>query len=178
MENFYISTIIIPSVLFIISEILPWISKSKSIVHLIIDAVKFIIKVYYPNLTSETAPLLDDIENLNENTRHDSDTPVVPKQQNLDKIENILYELVSEFKACTHEFISNSKVIQQFQVSNAMIHPKEKYELTFIINYIKTNYLKRRFVIKNLKESNREILIDKGYIVDYDSHEDYFSISW
>jgi len=170
MQNYFISAIAIPSSLFIVSEVLPWISKSKSIVHLIIKAVKIITKVYYPNLTSETEPLLDDIENLNE--------PVVPKQQNLDKIENILYEMVNVVKACSKELLTNSKVNQQFQVYNSKLQPKEKYELNFITNYIKNNYLKRRFVIKNLKETNREILIANGYLVDYDSHEDYFSISW
>lgn len=175
----YIVTILIPTLGLIISESLPWFTKSKSISHFMIHFIQKITKIYYPSSSTETSPLLDEIQRMEEGTTCDLINPTNPtlnenvnvklidfNQVNLSNLENIFTQAISQFQ--------NLQNVQR----EPILHPKEVYELNFIINYIKNSYPKKGLLTKNLSESNQQLLLSKGYIINYDSIENQYSIKW
>ena len=163
-----IIVILIPTIGFIISEILPWCTKSKSISHFFIDCIKTIIKIYNPSISEETTPLLDEMEQGT-----NCDLPIETTTRNFN-VKLIDFNLENSINECT-KILSRFQNIQQ---QGPILHPKEVYELNFIINYIKNSYPKKGLLTKNLSESNQQLLLSKGYIINYDSIENQYSIKW
>ena len=58
------------------------------------------------------------------------------------------------------------------------LQSSEIYELNYITSFIKTNYYKKSITVPFLKTSNKELLISHGYIVDYDSTKENYTIKW
>lgn len=180
MSHEYILPILIPTIGWIASEVLPMCTRSKSVLDFIIRCLKAFTKINYPAIYNETHPLLDEIQQMEEGTNtveqgiqigEDNQNNVNVKlidfnQVNLNNLENIFTEAISQFQ--------NLQNIHR----EPILHPKEVYELNFIINYIKNSYPKKGLLTKNLSESNQQLLLSKGYIINYDSIENQYSIKW
>jgi hypothetical protein len=169
--------ILIPTIGFVISEILPWFTKSKSVSHLIINCIKIIIKIYNPIISEETTPLLNEIERMEQGTNCDLPEETITKPTNLNENLNVKLINLSNLENSLNTITTQFENLQNIQ-REPVLHPKEIYELNFIINYIKNSYPKKGLLTKNLSESNQQLLLSKGYIINYDSIENQYSIKW
>jgi hypothetical protein len=166
-----VSTIIsvIVGILLTISESLPFIKsvKAQGIVH-------FLINILINNTNNELRPLLYDHEpQLINQYEQESEF-----QQNreihilIDNI-NVLSTNVNYISQILKDTSNDFKTARQLKLQTS-----ELYQLNYIINYIKQNYIKRQLKFKNLSKNNKELLSSEGYIINYDSQEDTSVISW
>ena len=166
-----------------VSELLPFIKsvESNGLVHLLIAHAEKLIKPKVPGSITEQTPLLNDhgcddtIIPINENVgvKQNKENGDGNGNGNLDiKLDNLsvgLTNISNMLCSCVSDF-QNARQLK--------LQPSELYELNYIINYIKVNYVKKTFRIKYLSRANKQLLIAQGYIVDYDSHEDTNVIKW
>ena len=54
----------------------------------------------------------------------------------------------------------------------------DKYEMNYIINYIKNNFDKRCLLIHSLSTLNKDTLHTLNYNVDFDSQKEMYEIHW
>jgi hypothetical protein len=172
LNSIIISTV--SSVLFLLSESLPFISNMKysSIIHVLIDIGNKLIPKPIPLPESQpliiyehqdpiadqiqiTIPLSDQQIQLPKNSNENSKS-----KQSIDEITNLKHEI---------EILKKNKNTLQ-EIST--------YELYYITNYIKLNYPKKSFTIKTLFESNKQLFLSKGYTINYDSDKEIFTIKW
>jgi hypothetical protein len=180
-----ISTVIsvITGVLLAISEALPFIKslESQGILHFLINIGQ---KLNQPELQ----PLLNDIEQQGQQDQQQGQQ--TSEFQQTGEIRILIDSMNSTINnvACNINTVStNVNYISQIlkDISNDFktarqlkLQTSELYQLNYIINYIKQNYIKRQLKFKNLSKNNKELLSSEGYIINYDSQEDTSVISW
>jgi hypothetical protein len=62
--------------------------------------------------------------------------------------------------------------------SQNILKSADKYQLDYIISFLKSNHPKRTLEIKHLSENNRVLLESNGYRVNFDSLRDTNIIEW
>ncbi len=150
----------------LISEILPFIKNvnSNGIIECIIEVIKSLVKKQ-KSLPNDSLQVIEETEPLLNNT-YPKDYAISDKIDELNvTLNNISYVLTDYLNE-----MYNSKQVK--------LQPVELYELNYIVNYIKVNYHKRQFQIKLLSQHNKNLLISKGYIVEYDSRNESHIILW
>lgn len=162
--------IIIVSVLFCISELLPFVKRFKSngLIECVINFLKPSVIEYATE--SETESLLTE-PSVTINIGPD----VINKLEILtdkltDKFDKYNFPILNKNIASLNENIINSRQIKLQQSS--------MYELNYIINFIKSNYPTKSYSVKFLSKNNKQLLISEGYTVDYDSIKDIHIIKW
>lgn len=162
--------IIIVSVFFCISELLPFVKRFKSN-GLIECVINFFKPLVIEDVTEyETEPLLTE-PSVTINIEPD----VINKLEILtdkltDKLDKYNFPIFNKNITLLNENIINSRHIKLQQSS--------MYELNYIINFIKSNYPKKSYSAKFLSKNNKQLLISEGYTVDYDSIADMHIIKW
>ena len=149
----YISVIL--GVLFSASEILPYIKNLKG--NGIIDTIHRAI-IYNSNLeNTETQPLL----NSSPQSQPQSNSPQSNSPQSIVNIDT-------------------SDLVDQLKLLNKPLEFEslDKYEMIYIINYIKTNFDKKHLFIPSLSIENKNALELLRYNIDFDSNKDLYKIHW
>jgi hypothetical protein len=183
-----ISTIlcIITSILLAISESLPMLNyNANGILHFFI--------LFFQNLNknlSENEPLLpisETNENVKNNETNDNETKdnqtndnEVNKNNNFDElfsniiqIQSNIYDISTKIQSSLDNGFNDFNTARQIKILNS-----ELYELNFISNYIKSNYMTKSLSLQYLSKNNKQLLISEGYIVDYDSIKNTYTIKW
>lgn len=166
---------IIAGVLLAISESLPFIKtiESQGILHFLISlGTKLLAN------EPELEPLLQNLEDglVNESTN------IVNKNEMLDivaDINNISIKIdgINGNLSNVTDIIKN--ISQDFNNARQLkLQTSELYQLNYIIQYIKSNYIKRQLEFKNLSVNNKQLLVSEGYIINYDSVKDLTVINW
>jgi len=168
---------IIAGVLLAISESLPFIKtiESQGILHFLISlGTKLLAN------EPELEPLLQNLEDglVNESTN------TVNKNEMLDidivaNINNIFIKIdgINGNLSNVADIIKN--ISQDFNNARQLkLQTSELYQLNYIIQYIKSNYIKRQLEFKNLSVNNKQLLVSEGYIINYDSVKDLTVINW
>jgi len=163
-----ISTIIsvVAGILLSISESLPFITslESQGIVHFLVNIGQNFLSTNNNN-TEVLQPLLDHEHQHQINPQ----TVTVNTDININKISNNINNINDTLKDVSLDF----KTARQLKLQTSQL-----YQLNYIINYIKQNYIKRQLLFKNLFKNNKELLISEGYSINYDSKDDISVISW
>lgn len=196
-----ISTItsVVSGILLVISESLPFIKslESQGIIHFLINIGQKVI-ANEPELQPLIDELLDETqvnqqsskkiplntsnsENININVHELIDNI----NSNIDNKINLLNSGINTMSDNIHSVACNLNYINQilkefdFKTSRQLkLQTSELYQLNYIINYIKQNYIKRQLKFKNLSKNNKDLLSSEGYIVNYDSQDDTAVIGW
>ena len=166
---------IIAGVLLAISESLPFIKtiESQGILHFLISlGTKLLAN------EPELEPLLQNLEDgfVNESTN------IVNKNEMLDIVANInnisiKIDGINGNLSNVTDIIKN--ISQDFNNARQLkLQTSELYQLNYIIQYIKSNYIKRQLEFKNLSVNNKQLLVSEGYIINYDSVKDLTVINW
>lgn len=172
-----ISTVIsvITGILLAISESLPFIKtvKAQGVMHFLVN-----IRQLFVN-EPELQPLLsrnqdEQISELEQNGEiriniHD----LINKMSVLNSGINTVSTNVNYMNEILKDISNDFKTARQLKLQTS-----ELYQLNYIINYIKQNYIKRQLKFKNLAKNNKELLSSEGYIINYDSQDDTSVIGW
>jgi len=163
---------IITSILLFVSESLPFIKqiKSNGIIHLFIE--------YFKN--TENTEDTEDIEDI-------EDTEILLPIGNESK-ENVILDLkrILNQNSKRVDDIENKYKTNQNQIMNIYdnlidsrkIQASEKYEIDYIIRYIRTSYPEKQMEMRNLSDNTKKTLLLLGYRVDYDSIANVSVIKW
>ena len=169
---------VIAGLLLSISESMPFIKnvESQGILHFL-----SIIGQKLLNNEPELQPLLDRIEPEIHTILNNEPKTVTPDIYGL--IENININFDNKTNILNNEINIISGIIKNISndFNNARqlkLQTSELYQLNYIINYIKQNYIKRQLQFRNLSKNNKELLISEGYTVNYDFKEDITVIGW
>ena len=158
-----ISTIIsvVTGLLLAISEIMPFIKtvESQGIIHFLSSISSKFLK-NSPDISEIQSLLQISIPENEQNNVSNVSTEKLYHEINI--IGNIIKDISGDF--------NNARQLK--------LQTSELYQLNYIINYIKQNYIKRQLPFKNLSKSNKELLISEGYIISYDFKEDITLIGW
>ena len=137
------------------------------------DTSNFYIPITLCFILSEILPYISHMQhvgviNLFVNTfnkvfKHNTDENQLLLEENNNNNVNNIENILSDY------------LIQKSQVK---LQCSGLYELNFIINYIKTNYLKKNLQMKYLQKSSKDMLLSQGYIIEYDSLHDISIIKW
>lgn len=169
-----ISTVIsvITGILLAISESLPFIKtvKAQGVMHFLVN-----IRQMFVN-EPELQPLLselrqDDLEQNGEIRINIHD--LINNMSVLNSGINTVSTNVNYMNEILKDISNDFKTARQLKLQTS-----ELYQLNYIINYIKQNYIKRQLKFKNLSKNNKELLSSEGYIINYDSQEDTSVIAW
>lgn len=92
---------------------------------------------------------------------------------------------------CTNTSITNSKKIEETQtqmkkyeegfftlLESKKIQTSEKYEIDYIIRYIRTSYPDKQMEMRSLSDNTKNTLLSLGYRLDYDSVANVSVIKW
>jgi hypothetical protein len=155
MENLYDPQTIIAistGILLTISEALPFLkTDSNGLIHLLVNVGKSVLK----NPTTLTTRQSEERE------------PLLPTNS-----------LVIDFEPITSTLTKTTQdTLSTIQKQSSLKTP-DKYQLEYIIQFIKSNYPKKQLEIKYLTENNKTILEDNHYRVNFDSIRDTFLIEW
>lgn len=182
MENTLLPTL--TGLCFLISEVMPYISNFKysSILHLIINIGNKIL-AKKPIDNQDYQPLLTDEQNsLHTVISMDSPPKNLIDEQLLKILENIRDPLINLNKIhCNFYDIYSASLDSKPKISNVNqmpLYTSEMYELNYIMNYLKTNYATKQLQVKNINKSNSDLLLSKGYRIDFDSEKDITIIKW
>jgi len=175
-----ISTVIsvIVGMLLAISESLPFIKtvKAQGVIHFLVN-----IRQMFVN-EPELQPLLSEL-------RHNQDEQISELEQN-GEIRINIHEIINKMNVLNSGINTVSTnvnymneilkdISNDFKTARQLkLQTSELYQLNYIINYIKQNYIKRQLKFKNLSKNNKELLSSEGYIINYDSQEDTSVIGW
>lgn len=196
-----ISTItsVVSGILLVISESLPFIKslESQGIIHFLINIGQKVIAN-----EPELQPLIDEL--LDETQVNQQSSKKIPlNTSNSENISINVHELIDNINssidnkinvlnsgintmsdnihsvACNLNYINQILKEFDFKTSRQLkLQTSELYQLNYIINYIKQNYIKRQLKFKNLSKNNKDLLSSEGYIVNYDSQDDTTVIGW
>ncbi len=180
-----LSTIIsvITGVLLAISESLPFIKsvKAQGVMHFLVNLRQMLVN------EPESQPLLNN-ENYQQQQQQFQDEyisdsvngkisinihEIINKMNVLNSGINTVSTNVNYMNEILKDISNDFKTARQLKLQTS-----ELYQLNYIINYIKQNYIKRQLKFKNLSKNNKELLSSEGYIINYDSQEDTSVISW
>lgn len=158
-------------ILLTVSEILPFVSniRANGLVHLLTTVGSDFLKKKSSTVNEESSPLLldnrDDEETDNSaqllellNTTSEIKTAIDSMVPKVDDMSGQLIELASSYSEELTEINSG------------------KYEMNFIINFIKFNYPKRRLQLPSLLENNKIQLKEQGYTVQ--NENGHIIIKW
>jgi len=181
------STIIsvIAGVLLAISESLPFIKsvKAQGVMHFLVNIKQMLVN------EPESQPLLND-ENYQQQQQHYrlqgediSDGVNGEIRINIHEIINKMNVLNSGINTVSTNLNYMNEILKDisndFKTARQLkLQTSELYQLNYIINYIKQNYIKRQLKFKNLSKNNKELLSSESYIINYDSVDDTSVISW
>lgn len=128
------------------------------------------------NITINIHEIIDNINsnfdnkmNVLSNTINNMSTNLNSVSNNINNVSNNVNYISDILKDISNDF----KTARQLKLQTS-----ELYQLNYIINYIKQNYIKRQLKFKNLSKNNKELLSSEGYIINYDSQEDTSVIGW
>jgi hypothetical protein len=174
---------IFAGLIIVTSEILPFIKsvKSNGLLELIIQMS---IKLLTKNnqillLDEEQAPLFlnNEFNTLPNNQLHVripiENTEIIHDSNLLLNKIDTLNTGINNISYTLNSYINEAQNSRQLKLQSI-----ELYELNYIINYIKVNYPKKMFQTKFLSKINKQLLISQGYIIDYDSQCDTYTIKW
>lgn len=178
-----ISTVIyvIAGILLAISESLPFIKsvKAQGVMH-------FLVKQMFVN-EPELQPLLSELRhnqgNQGNQDNQDNQGELEQNGINIHEIINKMNVLNSGINTVSTNVNYMNEILKDisndFKTARQLkLQTSELYQLNYIINYIKQNYIKRQLKFKNLSKNNKELLLSEGYIINYDSQEDTSVIAW
>lgn len=123
--------------------------------------IRILIDNINSNFDSKMNVLSNTINNMSGNINNVAGN-INTVSSNVNYISQILKDISNDFKTARQLKLQTS----------------ELYQLNYIINYIKQNYIKRQLKFKNLSKNNKELLSSEGYIINYDSQEDTSVIAW
>jgi archaellum component FlaC len=123
--------------------------------------IRILIDNINSNFDSKMNVLSNTINNMSGNINNVAGN-INTVSTNVNYISQILKDISNDFKTARQLKLQTS----------------ELYQLNYIINYIKQNYIKRQLKFKNLSKNNKELLSSEGYIINYDSQEDTSVIGW
>jgi len=200
MINIYTIISVITGILLTISELLPFIKslESQGIIH-------FLVNIGQKLLASnpELQPLLDTLNIVSQSEQHEQHEQ--NEQRNNKETSINIYELIDNINSNIdnkmnvlnsgiNTMTSNINIVStnvnyiseilkdinnDFKTARQLkLQTSELYQLNYIINYIKQNYIKRQLKFKNLSKNNKELLSSEGYIINYDSLDDTSVVSW
>jgi hypothetical protein len=181
---------IITSTLLILSEIMPFVNniKSNGILELLIDTSKKILQRNTNNTVCdiESQPLLNgddnDSNNLNDNTndndndndKFDSETINYNYKEEISKLQN----QINDLQNLLSKSIESNVNIYENLIESRKMQSYEKYEMDYIKNFIRINYPEKQLEMRYLSETNKEVLRNLKYIIDYDSTTQVYVIRW
>lgn len=178
-----LSTIIyvITGVFLAISESLPFIKsvKAQGVMHFLVN-----IRQQFVN-EPESQPLLNN-ENYQQQqlqSEYISDSVNGERRIDIHEIINKMNVLNSGINTVSTNVNYMNEILKDisndFKTARQLkLQTSELYQLNYIINYIKQNYIKRQLKFKNLSKNNKELLSSEGYIINYDSQDDTSVIGW
>jgi len=134
-----------------ISEALPFLkTDSNGLIHILVNAGNSLLR----KSTDENEPLLP-VFNNNKNNN-----------------------VIIDFEPITSTLSKTTQdTLNTIQGQNNLKTP-DKYQLEYIIYFIKSNYPKKSLEIKYLTENNKTALENNNYRVNFDSVLDIFIIEW
>lgn len=168
---------VIGGLILFISEVLPFIKSIKSN-----GIIELLIKTFTATLNnnSENEPLLNNnniqnytVSNIESNMESNNTFNIKNSNSQIEEHLNILNLGIKDLLNLLNKYVNELQTTRQIK-----LQPIELYELNYIINYIKVNYPKKMFQIKFLSKTNKQLLISQGYVIDYDSKNDIFTIKW
>ena len=158
-------------ILLTVSEILPFISniKANGLVHLLTTIGSDFLK---KKSNEELSPLLQDIGNEDNEDNENSSTQLLELLNTTSEIKTAINSMTPKVDLISGQLIelasSNSQELTEINSG--------KYEMNFIINFIKFNYPKRQLQLPSLLESNKIQLKEQGYTIQ--NENGHILIKW
>jgi hypothetical protein len=148
-------------ILLTVSEILPFISNinSNGLVHLLTSVGSNFLKKSRTPVSEELSPLLNDNDNDNDN---DNSVQLLELLNTTSDIKTAISSMVPKVDLISGHLI---ELASRDDTSNLTEINSGKYEMNFIINFIKFNYPKRQLLLPSLLESSKIQLKERGYLV-------------
>lgn len=183
-----ISTIIsvITGILLAISESLPFIKslESQGIIHFLVNIGQKLLanqselqplldELREPTPTPNTENVIVNIHELIDNINSNFDNRMNVLNTGINNISSNINNVSTNVNQILKDISNDFKTARQLKLQTS-----ELYQLNYIINYIKQNYIKRQLKFKNLCKNNKELLLSEGYIINYDSQDDTSVIGW
>ena len=145
-------------VLLSISEVLPYIKSIKG---------NSITDVFY-NLIKKQGEIVEEQEHLLQPTTTPTTIPTTTPTMTPTMTPRIPDTIIN---------IDTSK-IETILIKSKILESSDKYEMIYIINFIKKNYNKRCLSLSLLNLENKHYLESLNYNVDYDSKIKMYNIHW
>ena len=142
---------IISSILLIISEMLPFLKNIP---------VNGILQFFISLFKSSNEYNLLDTNNHNFSLPYTNILNDINK--NISNYNSLITNIFTEFKSNKHIKLYNQEI----------------YQLNYIINFIKNNYIKKTLHIKDLSLNNKQLLLSENYTINYDSVNNIYTINW